>query len=486
MYSHCEAVTGDARAGAAAAEAAFLHAGPWRATLWAHARHESLLRSPDPLDPAAVDVADGADVRDVARLLAATRPATERAVLDLRTRVDRVGFARALGMAVAGAADRADALARDWDRTLDPALLAHLGPGGCDDLAALLGGGDRRRAGADDAGADDGGDDVAPPAEPARTDALPDGPEPADPAAGSRLPATVAELLARGQAVATHAAGCERCADRLRAMVSVRALALSGWAIAPAGVRAEARRSRVRRPSGMPPGLDPAASTRRMLIPAAAAMVLVLLAAAIAGFVVVRDGGDTGRSRVDALTRRPAQGNILDVAASPLDDSQATLRIENKGSREVRWRADPAAPWLSVAPTSGRVAPGQTAYAVVQVLPSSPEGLLRSSVTVTGNDGSVAAADLRWIVEREPELETSLAACAVRAAVVEDGQVRSVTLHWRNGAEGATEMSAAGDDVWTASLPPSEEPLAWWVTAVDDRGNTAHSGEQAATPTATC
>src|SRR5439155_23242717 len=104
----------------------------------------------------------------LAGLLAMGRPARERAVLDLRARLDRAEFGRALGLGAADAAGLADTIGETWDRGLDPQLVGQLGAGDCTELAALLADLDR---------------------------------------------GTLADLAAAGPTIAAHVAGCEVCTD---------------------------------------------------------------------------------------------------------------------------------------------------------------------------------------------------------------------------------------------------------------------------------
>src|SRR5438067_1447494 len=170
-YGHSLAVLGDPDAAAEVALLALRRAGRSRASVLAHARFGALQQadahgSSDPAEVLPVDVIGRA------RLLAATRPPTERALLDLRARLDRAGLGRALGVPAAEATERADAVGSAWDRELDPLLMASLGPGDCTDLAVLL-------------------------------------------AAGPR--STLGELLSVGPTVAAHIETCAVCADRRRA-----------------------------------------------------------------------------------------------------------------------------------------------------------------------------------------------------------------------------------------------------------------------------
>src|SRR4051794_32789727 len=227
-YAHTRSVLGDGEAASDAAAVAVRRGGRARWAGLGPGRAEALARAAEASGPD-LDGDAPAELTELAAVLAATRPPLERAIVDLDTRhaLDRGGFARALGLPVGPAGARAAAVYLDWQRALDPVLLAHLGPGDCDGLAAVLG-----AAPGSDADADvDGGDDDAGDRDPSATDPLPRSLRgsggPADPTAHetpAREPRALRELLQLGPIVADHVAGCGRCSDRVRAMVSVRTL----------------------------------------------------------------------------------------------------------------------------------------------------------------------------------------------------------------------------------------------------------------------
>src|SRR5438105_7806505 len=136
-FGHCFVVLGDRQQAEDAALVALRRAGRSRSSVLAHARYQALERAAG-LDAPQADTPAPNDLLELAVLLAATRPAAERAVLDLRNRLDRAELGRALGLPATAAADRADAIGEAWDRELDPLLMARLGPGDCLLLAAVL------------------------------------------------------------------------------------------------------------------------------------------------------------------------------------------------------------------------------------------------------------------------------------------------------------------------------------------------------------
>jgi BACON domain-containing protein len=429
-YGHCLAVLGDPEAAADAAVVALRRAGRSRLSVLAHARHQALERAEGVSGPAP-ETPVPADVAQLARLLALTRPPVERALVDLRGRLDRGGLGRALGMAAGDAAARSDAACEVWDRELDPLLLASLGPGDCPDLAAVLA--------------------EAPP------------------------PTTLGELTAAGPAVAGHVAGCEVCGDRLRAMVTVRGLQSQGPTDVPDAVRESSRRSRRMRPGAGPPPLEPGRRLPPVLVVAGVALAVVLIAGGAAlGISRMHHGDQAGR--VARLTRLPVGGGVLSIAADG-----NVVRVTDRAGHAVHWQATSDAPWLVIRPSSGRLDPGGVAELAVRVAPSSPEGPVRATVTVSADDGSAAATTYATTVERPPDVAASVDACTVSATADDESGITGVDLHWSAaGAEHATSMTPTPQG-FTAELPEST-PLTWWVQARDSRGNTAKT----AAATATC
>jgi len=369
VFSLCLAVTDEPVAAAGAAGAA-LRLGGWSRTMaLGHGAREACAAarphgagSPVAAEPsggagpaAVPGTSGGTGVTDGARWLAAGRPAEERAVLHLADSDGLTGarLARALGVSEAEAAGRVAAAAAAWESELDPALMAWLGPGGCPDLAEVLGQavtpvGEAHEPGLDAAGALD----LAP-------------------------------------ATAGHVEGCPVCTDRLRAMVSVRELlGREAPVAAPAVVRAAARSSRARPPS---PLGGPARRGRRRT-PAIAAVVLVGTAAAAIAYLAwpsAKPGGGQSAAAVAALSRLPRGGSSL--VLDPPATNTGRLRLSDVGSAPVSWQAATTAQWVRVAPASGRLAPGQSVTLALDVV-GTPVAGLRATVTVNGNDGSVAAA----------------------------------------------------------------------------------------------
>lgn len=407
----------------------------------AHARYEALRSAagagvPDPAEDIPFDV--GA----LAWALAATRPPVEVAVVDLDTRhgLRRVGLGRSLGLPPAAAAERATSIASVWETDLDPALMAWMGPGECEELGAVLEG-------------------IGP---------------------GS----TVADLLARAGVVAEHTEHCETCADRRRSMVTVRSLvAQTPLPDAPALLRAVDRR-RIPRPIPPPPAIDP--GPRRWLgWVAAGVAVSVAIGAATAAIVSLSHRGSSGQEqRVEALTKIPASGSSLVLSPTTVGPGTGHVSIANRSSKTVDWTAQSDMPWLSLSPASGRLAPKASTIVTVTELRTAPEGVVQAEIRVSASDGSTAAAEMAGDLERPPDVSASADGCNVTADAEDASDVTVVSLHWRavdNGVE-ATRAMAESDQGYIAPLPGGPAALTWWVTATDGRGNTARTPDARLAP----
>lgn len=425
-YGHCLALVGDEAVATELAVVAVRRGGRALGAVLGHARHlalEAVAADRPPPATLRADASPGA----VAWALASTRPPLELAVMDLS---GRYGLGRsALGLALrttpSAAAARVAAVARVWDARLDPALLAWLGPGDCNELAAVL---PRPGAGADD-------------------------------------------LLAVAPDVAAHTVVCEPCADRQRAMASVRLL-VGGTPLPepPIAVSVAADGSRLQPPLP-PPALEPhrtRTGTRSLAVAAA------VVALAGLGALVTADRRDDERRRqsVDALTKLAAAGGTLRLVPAQVDPHAGRVALANGSGVPVSWDAAGDAPWLEVSPPAGRLAPGEEQVLVLQGAP--PEGDVRASVRVTGDDGSVAMTAVAGTVEHPPDLGATADGCRVTADVEDEGEV-TLTLHWRTGGvETTAAMTPPVEATSVAMLPPST-PLTWWVSAIDGRGNQART-----------
>jgi hypothetical protein len=496
-HAHAVAILGPGQPAIDAAVLAVRRGGRARWAVLGHARAEALARVVD-ADGVDLDGPVPDDLVELAGRLAWTRPSLERAVVDLDARhgLDRVDLGRALGTSTASAGARAADVAATWTATLDPVLLARLGPAGCDGLAAVLGAPvPPSAAGSGDDGArddlDDGGPGAGPSGDHAAGEATPSAPSDVP------LPATLRELLALGPAVADHVAGCAACGDRVRSMVSVRTLlAQRPLEDAPPAVRSAAAPSRLRRPA-LPPPLEPVPAARRWGRPVA--IVAGALLVAMGGGVLaaaLRSDDEQGRT-VEALTRVPAGGSAL--VASPANVQglrPGPIRLTNHAVDAVTWTAAADAPWLTVSPAGGRLSPGQTETLTLRVASDAPEGELRGAVQISGQDGSATAVRLEAAVEHPPDVAATIDGCTVAAVVEDEGEVGAVELHWYEPTE--TSIGRAGSPQgrsteriaslgatpagFTGTLPSLPVPVTWWVVAADARGNRARTADEVLLP----
>jgi hypothetical protein len=369
------------------------------------------------------------------------------------------------------AAARTTAVAESWERELDPILLAYLGPADCDALGEILESQGLWRLPAPVA--ESAGGPITGEVRLADIATAP------DEAAGSTNP-TVGALLAAGPVVAQHVAGCEICADRLRALVGVRSLVTQApLPTPPASVVLEARRARRRLPGSPPPSLDGGPRRIPRAAVAAALVVAVLAASTAAGAQVLsrRRSQAHRNQRINALTKVPGAGSALELAPTSLAAETSTVTLRNTRPDPIAWKATSDVSWVDLTPPSGRLDGSGTASITVRLLPSSPEGPVHATVTVTGGDGSVAAVEVTGTVEHPPQVSASIKQCTVRA--VTDDPTPKVRLHWRAASdpEASDTMTLAGD-AYQADLPPSAAPLTWWVEVTDALGTTVRTPDR--------
>ncbi|HET6964936.1 MAG TPA: hypothetical protein VFH58_09205 [Acidimicrobiales bacterium] len=204
---------------------------------------------------------------------------------------------------------------------------------------------------------------------------------------------SLARALELAPTVAAHVTDCEACSDRLRAMVSVGEVLRHGRPPTPG-------QARLLHPTGGAAGREPGSRTRdRRRRPsgppaAAAALAAIGVAAAIAylAWPSASPGPTSARSTAAAISQLPAGGSSL--VLDPASTSTAVLHLSDVGPRGVTWQAATTAPWLRVAPATGHLQPGQSVSLALDIVGNQASGL-RATVTVNGNDGSVAAASYR-------------------------------------------------------------------------------------------
>lgn len=428
-YGHALAMLGDPDAAADVAALALRRAGRARGQVLAHARQESVARAirDEPVDIDSLQTVV-LDLPALAATLASTRPPEERAALDVRARTggDLAALGEALGMRPSDANDKCAELAELWERTLDPALLAFSGAGECTALGAIL------------------------------EEAAPD---------------TVAKLLTVAPAVHTHATDCVICTDRIRAMASVRSFFSDAAIEAPGALRAESHRNRTKRPSAAAAPLFPSVSHsahryRRPVLVAAVVIALVAVPMAIDAWSA-KDNRDLTTSLTKVI---PAAGLRID------GDPSTGLILRNDSSKSVHYTISTSAPWLTVAPSQGRLAAHVSLPMQAVLSDDAPEGAAPAMIIVHTSTGATTSQSFMWHNERPPELATTLDGCSVGVTVVDDGDLANLELHWRDTTEHVLDI-AKSDDNYNAELRPDNGPVTYWVTATDTRGNTARTAD---------
>ncbi len=449
-YAHATAVLSPGEVAVEVAVQALRRGGRSLSSVLGHARHRALQVAEECEGGVEGDQPVPHDLAALALALVATRPPLERAVVDLDTRhgLDRSGFARALGLPPAAAAARAAAVYLQWQRHLDPVVLAHLGPGDCDALGEAL----------------------------------------RDSGLGNRSEVGLGSLLGAGEPVAEHASGCSTCRDRMRAMVSVRLLlAQRPIEAAPDPVRAAASPSLVLRLQTRPTPPPPLeADHRRMDLVRTALLAAAAVGAVATGAVLVGGREPQHEARVESLTRLPPATPELQVQPTSLHGAvPQPVQLHNASGRSLSWQAEPDVPWLELSPASGRLEPGQSTLMRL-ALRAAPEGEVRAVVRISATDGSATVVRLAASVEHPPDIGASVRGCEVLATVEDEGVVVSVALHWVDPSHdtGSLAMRPSGH-AFGGRLPEGVEGLRWWVSAADARGNASRTSELAL-PAGTC
>ncbi|MDP1793158.1 MAG: hypothetical protein Q8K63_03380 [Acidimicrobiales bacterium] len=432
-YGHALAMLGDPDAATEVATLALRRAGRTRGLVLAHARQEAVARATldEPVDVESLQTVV-LDLPALAATLASTRPPEERAALDVR---DRTGgnlavLGESLGMRPRDAAQKCGEIAELWENNLDPALLAFSGPGECETLAALL-----------DAAAPD----------------------------------TVAKLLEVAPSVHAHVPDCTVCTDRIRAMASVRSFFSDKLIEVPASIREASAVNRTKRPSAPPAPLfgTSAPRGRRLAVPVRVAAAAVALVAVPLGFGI----WDRGTSELDDSLTKVATATGLRFEG----EAESGLRLRNDSARSVSYTLATSAQWLQLSPVEGRLAPGEAASIAATLSDDAPEGIASATIIVHTASGSTISQEFTWTVERAPELGTILDGCAVSVTVLDDGDLTSLVLHWRDVAEHALDISKDAEG-YAAELRPDNGPVTYWVTASDTRGNAARTADQLINP----
>ena len=200
---------------------------------------------------------------------------------------------------------------------------------------------------------------------------------------------------------------------------------------------------------------------------------------ALAGLAVatVRAGdGDDRPESLAALGQLPSSPGALELLPTELELEAGRVSLLNTSGEAVAWEAGGDAAWLQVEPASGRLGPRREQ--VLRFSGTPPEGEIRTTLRVEGDDGSAAATTLTGTVEHPPDLGASAQGCRV-SAVVEDEAEVALTLHTRDTAGAETRVAMTLTEMEAvADLPPGR-PLTWWVSAIDGRGNQARTPDVA-------
>lgn len=436
-YGHALAMLGDPDAAADVAIAALRRAGRARGLVLAYAREQAVARAADaePVDIATLQTLV-LDLPALAATLASTRPADERAALDVRARTsgDLAALGEALGMRPSEAADKCNEIADLWERTLDPAMLAFTGPGECEALTAILDAADTE---------------------------------------------TVAGLLNVAPAVHAHAQEDTACGDRLRAMAPVRSFFSDTTVDTPAAVREAGRISRTKRPSAAPAPLfaTAAAATQRLRqsVTPRRALVAIVAIAAVIGTVVATRG--TSPSELKKLTKLSKE-NALVLTTPQVSGNVAVIQVRNTTNKIVGFTATSSEPWAQISAIRGRISAHGTRHITITAVDSAPEGTVRATINVMTTGGAGAVQEVEWTIERAPDLDATAVGCDVSVNVVEEGDLKSVVLHWIDlNGEHSVDITS-GAEGYKAELAPEGEDLTYWVSAQDARGNQSRTTDQ--------
>lgn len=385
-YSLALAVTGDAGKSTAVAITALRRGAGSRTAVMAHARSESIAKASS--KASLNEIVSSSDLRSLADQLASTRPAVERAIvnLELRCGLDTGSFARVLGLTTARALARSRAVAQSWATELDPAMMAWLGPGSCEVLATVL-----MRESVWPRGADTpmvSSVDTTGPIPILKTGT--DGALIEPIASPVAQPITVGALLAAGPAVYEHTQTCDVCAERLRLLTPVRTLVGQYPLVdVPPLVAEAAHTARRRLPAPLPPSIEPRRlDVARLQVPALVITIAVVVIAAAIAIIANSGGGRPSQaSRVAKLVNSAPASRLL-ATPTIITPSVKTAALANNGTQVINWHASSNQPWITLSPSSGRLQPSQSiSIAVKASAPTS--GVTDATITITGDDGSV-------------------------------------------------------------------------------------------------
>lgn len=313
----------------------------------AHARHLAIEQASD---IPAFDLNELAsnEIREFAQQLAMTRPALERAIVDLSGRQGLKGkrLGKTLGVSASDADARAMQTNRAWDTELDPAILAWLGPGSCESLSAIL---LENRLW------------PKPPSTPAASiDST--GPIPIVDVNNELVVSTpsIQSYLRTVPEILDHVATCEACEARLQSLNGVADI-LNHVPLPEPGrdlLKAlQPYKHRVGSP--LPPSIEPRRfDFRRLRTPFLTVLFVVVVT--VGGFFahhLQRDGDMP--SQKDRVERLIGDANVgFSASSTVLSPRTPTLQLSNHEDKPLMWHAVASADWLLVTPSNGRLEPG--------------------------------------------------------------------------------------------------------------------------------
>ena len=313
----------------------------------------------------------------------------ERAVVDLELRygLDSGSFAKVLGLSPQRASELSRNVATTWAETLDPAVLAWLGPGACDSLAGVLTQATLWPRSPESALVSSV--DTTGPIPIIDGSAVAEFVEPLD--VGVAL-ITVGALVDAAPAVMSHVNECDICGPRLRLLTPVRTL-LGQVAVEPVprSVATAARAARRRLPAALPPSIEPRRfDVARLTTPLIAIGALVVVLGA--GFGIAHavttshDSSDSQKARVQQLVRNTPVASLL-ATPSIMTPGASSASLANTSSKVVTWTAAASASWVTVSPSSGHLNPSQSVSVIVHATVPS-QGATDATITFTGSDGA--------------------------------------------------------------------------------------------------
>lgn len=240
---------------------------------------------------------------------------------------------------------------------------------------------------------------------------------------------------------------------------------------------------------------EEAVRRRRRLAVLMGALAVVVAAGVLIALDVVGGGGD--KVEETATTLAPVLSAETTTVDFGRDDSSGTAVVRNLADRRVRYRVEVDVPWLTVSPTEGEIAAGDTTeLALALDRAAAPEGEIVTTMRVV-SAGTTTEVDVAAEIPRGPEVggvsvdppQVAVAGCeqapttgTVSAAVTTVADLDSVVLHT---SQGDVPLEAR-DGSWAGTLGPypAEGVVTFTVVATDAGGKSASSPELTLTVTA--